>query len=94
MGQAHENACSNDVRCATGTLASFVAEAGSQGWLCAGAMRMEGSDDDAYEIFAALHAAGRLLPDGDDELRDRAERNARILEGAAEMMRDAIADGL
>ncbi len=34
-------------------------------WLCAGAQREEGSGDDAYELFAALHRAGRLLPDED-----------------------------
>jgi hypothetical protein len=51
-------------------------------WLCAGALRDEGSGDDAYEVFAALHAGGRLLPDADDELRDALERNARIIDDA------------
>jgi len=44
-------------------------------WLCAGAQREEGSGEDAYEIFAALHRAGRLLPDDDDRLRDELEEN-------------------
>ncbi len=35
-------------------------------WLCAAAQREEGSGEDAYELFAALHRAGRLLPDEDD----------------------------
>lgn len=52
-------------------------------WLCAGALREEGSGDDAYEVFAALHQAGRLLPDEDDRLRDALERNARIIDDAA-----------
>lgn len=52
-------------------------------WLCAAAQRQEGSSDDAFEHFAALHAAGRLLPDGDDRLRDALERNARIIDDAA-----------
>lgn len=52
-------------------------------WLCAAAQREAGSSDDAFEHFAALHAAGRLLPDRDDELRDALERNARIIDDAA-----------
>ncbi len=45
-------------------------------WLCAGAQREEGSGEDAYEIFAALHRAERLLPDDDDRPRDELERIA------------------
>ncbi len=52
-------------------------------WLCAAAQREVGSPDDAYEFFAALHAAGRLLPDDDDRLRDALERNARVIDAAA-----------
>lgn len=52
-------------------------------WLCAAAQREAGSPDDAYEFFAALHAAGRLLPDNDDRLRDALERNARVIDAAA-----------
>jgi hypothetical protein len=62
-------------------------------WLCAGARREEGSGDDAYEHFAVLHAAGRLLPD-DDRLRDALERNARIIDGAAAAIPGALADAL
>ena len=51
-------------------------------WLCAGAQREEGSGEDAYEQFAALHRAQRLLPDADDRLRDALERNARIIDAA------------
>jgi hypothetical protein len=52
-------------------------------WLCAAAQREAGSPDDAYELFAALHAAGRLLPDDDDRLRDALERNVRVIDSAA-----------
>lgn len=74
--------------------ASWLQAAAGRFWLCAGAMREQGSDDDAYEVFAELHAAARLLPDGDDELRDRAERNARILASAAEVIPGALAKAL
>jgi len=50
--------------------------------LCAGAQREEGSGEDAYEQFAALHRDQRLLPDKDDLLRDALERNARIIDAA------------
>ncbi len=60
-------------------------------WLCAGAQREEGSDADAYEIFAALHRAGRLLPDDDDQLRDELERSARIIDAAADSIPSLIA---
>lgn len=63
-------------------------------WLCAGAQREEASSDDAYERFAALHAAGRLLPDDDDRLRDALERNARIIDGAAAEIPGALSDAL
>lgn len=63
-------------------------------WLCAGALRDEGSGDDAYEVFAGLHAAGRLLPDADDELRDALERNARIIDDATAAIREALDDAL
>jgi hypothetical protein len=52
-------------------------------WLCAAGEREAGSLDDAFELFAALHEAGRLLPDDDDRLRDALERNARIIDSAA-----------
>ncbi|MGD0455920.1 MAG: hypothetical protein ABSB69_20230, partial [Solirubrobacteraceae bacterium] len=61
-------------------------------WLCAGAQREEGSGEDAYEIFAALHRAGRLLPDDDDRLRDELERNARIIDDAADSIASILAD--
>ena len=47
-------------------------------WLCAARRREEGSDDDAFEWFAELHAAGMLLPSADDRLRDRAEEAIRL----------------
>jgi hypothetical protein len=46
-------------------------------WLCAVRRREEGSDDDAFEWFAQLHRAGRLLPTDDDRLRDQAEEALR-----------------
>jgi hypothetical protein len=61
-------------------------------WLCAGAQREEGSGEDAYEVFAALHRAGRLLPDDDDRLRDELERNARIIDDAADSIPSVLAD--
>ncbi len=61
-------------------------------WLCAGAQREEGSGEDAYEIFAALHRAGRLLPDDDDRLRDELERNARIIADGADSIASILAD--
>lgn len=63
-------------------------------WLCAGAQREEGSGDDAYEHFAALHEAGRLLPGDDDDLRDALERNVRIIDAATEAIPEALADAL
>jgi len=63
-------------------------------WLCAGALREEGSGDDAYELFATLHAAGRLLPDADDHLRDALEHNARIIDAAATAIPDALDSAL
>jgi hypothetical protein len=38
--------------------------------------RQEGSDDDAYTWFAKLHADGKLLPSGDDRLRDAPRRSS------------------
>jgi hypothetical protein len=61
-------------------------------WLCAGAQREDGSGEDAYELFAALHRAGRLLPDDDDRLRDALERNARIIDEAADSIVSALAE--
>jgi hypothetical protein len=63
-------------------------------WLCAGAQRAAGSADDAYEYFIALHDAGRLLPDDDDRLRDALERNTRIIDAAAAVIPEALADAL
>lgn len=63
-------------------------------WLCAGAQRAAGSAEDAYKHFIALHDAGRLLPDDDDRLRDALERNARIIDAAAVVIPDALADAL
>jgi hypothetical protein len=59
-------------------------------WLCAGAQREEGSGEDAYEQFAALHRAQRLLPDADDRLRDALERNARIIDAARDSIDAAL----
>jgi hypothetical protein len=63
-------------------------------WLCAGALRDEGSGDDAFEVFAALHQAGRLMPVADDELRDALERNTRIIDNATEQIPDRLGDAL
>jgi hypothetical protein len=58
--------------------ATWVDEAPAILWLCAARRREEGSEDDAFEWFAQLHASGRLLPVDDDYLRDRAEAAARL----------------
>jgi hypothetical protein len=63
-------------------------------WLCAGAVREQGSGGDAYEVFAALHRAGRLLPDEDDHLRDALERNVRIIDDAADSIPAALAQAV
>jgi hypothetical protein len=60
--------------------------------LCAGAQREEGSGEDAYEQFAALHRDQRLLPDKDDLLRDALERNARIIDAANDSIDAALAE--
>ncbi len=61
-------------------------------WLCAAALREAGSADDAYELFTALHTAGRLLPDDDDRLRDALERNTRVIEAAAGEIPSVLAE--
>jgi hypothetical protein len=61
-------------------------------WVCAAAQREAGSQDDAYEYFAALHEAERLLPDGDDLLRDALERNARVIDAAVDEIRSVLAE--
>ena len=61
-------------------------------WLCAGAQREEGSGEDAYEFFAALHRTERLLPDDDDRLRDALERNARIIDEANDSIASLLAE--
>jgi hypothetical protein len=61
-------------------------------WLCAGAHREQGSSEDAYEVFEELHCAGRLLPDDDDRLRDVLERNARVIDAAADSIPVALAE--
>jgi len=63
--------------------ASWMEEAASRFWLLAGAIREEGSADDAFEVFEDLYETGRLLPEPADDLRDRAEFVARILAAAA-----------
>jgi hypothetical protein len=39
--------------------ATYLETEAGRFWLCAGAQREAGSGEDAYEIFAALHRAGR-----------------------------------
>ena len=55
-------------------------------WLCAVHRRQEGSDDDACTWFAKLHTGGKLLPSGDDRLRDRAEAVIRLQRGLTAAM--------
>jgi hypothetical protein len=63
-------------------------------WLCAVHRRQEGSDDDAYTWFAKLHADGKLLPSGDDRLRDRAEAVIRLQRGLTAAMLRLVDDAL
>jgi hypothetical protein len=63
--------------------ASWLEETQSRFWLLAGALREEGSSDDAFEVFKDLYEHGRLLPVEEDDRRDRAEFVARILQAAA-----------
>jgi len=72
--------------------ATWLEAGAARFWLCAGAHREQGSGDDAYELFAALNRAGRLLPDDDDHLRDALERNARIIDAASDAIAPAFAD--
>lgn len=72
--------------------ASWLEDDSARFWLCAGAQREQDSRDDPYELFAALHQAGRLLPDNDDRTRDALERDARIVDAAADSIEDALAD--
>lgn len=53
-------------------------------WLLAIAEREEGSSDDAFEVFRALHDDDALLPGDDDRLRDRAEAAIRFSEAVKE----------
>jgi hypothetical protein len=62
--------------------ATWTEEAAGRFWLLAGSLREAGSADDAFEVFKDLYDHGRLLPAQDDELRDRAEFVARILQAA------------
>ena len=74
--------------------ATWLEAGAARFWLCAGAHREEGSGEDAYEQFAALHRAQRLLPDKDDLLRDALERNARIIDAARDSIGSALAEAL
>lgn len=51
-----------------------------------------GLSEDAYEGFAALQQADRLLPDEGDRLRDALERNARIIDDATGSIPAALDD--
>jgi hypothetical protein len=62
--------------------ATWVEQSTERFWLLAGAIREQGSTDDAFEVFRDLHDRGQLLPQEPDELRDRAEFIARILQAA------------
>jgi len=48
-------------------------------WLCEVRRREEGSDDDAFDWFEALHRAGKLLPTDGGRLRDAAEEGIRVV---------------
>ena len=62
--------------------ATWVDDSDEIVWLCSAHRREDDSDEDAYAYFAQLHAAGALLPDDDDRLRDRAEGALRLQRGS------------
>lgn len=66
--------------------ATWVDEApgGDIFWLLGVAEREDGSADDAFEVFQALHAKDELLPSDDDRLRDRAEGAIRFSEAVTQ----------
>lgn len=74
--------------------ATWVDEANKRFWLCAGAKRIDGSPDDAFEHFTSLHSSGRLLPTSDDELRDRAEESARTIAEARSIIPKTLATAM
>lgn len=61
-------------------------------WLCAVRRREEGSDGDAFEWFAELHRAGRLLPTDDDRLRDQAEEALRSFRRLRKTLFELVAE--
>ena len=61
-------------------------------WLCAAETREEGSVDDAYEHFARLHDAKRLLPEHRDALRLKGESIARLVAVARDEAPRLVAD--
>jgi hypothetical protein len=70
--------------------ATWVEEEAGLVWLLAAAMREEGSEDDAFEMFEALNAAGTLLPTEEDRRRDRLEEVTRLVAA----IRRSAAEGL
>lgn len=72
--------------------ATWLEDDAERFWLCGAALREQGSRNDPYELFVALHDAGRLLPDDDDRERDALERDTRILDAAADAIEDALAN--
>jgi hypothetical protein len=74
--------------------ATWVDERNGVVWLCAVHRREQDSDDDAYAWFADLHASGRLLPSGDDRLRDRAEAVIRLQRGLTAGLLQLVDDAL
>ncbi|MGH3222755.1 MAG: hypothetical protein ACRDPY_29350 [Streptosporangiaceae bacterium] len=74
--------------------ATWVDEEHGIVWLCAVQRREQDSDDDAYVWFANLHRNGRLLPSGDDRLRDRAEAVLRLQRGLTAELLQLVDDAL
>jgi hypothetical protein len=71
--------------------ATWVEEGAGLVWLLTAAIREEGSeDDDAFEMFGVLNAAGTLLPTEDDRRRNRLEEVTRLVAA----IRRSAAEGL
>ena len=78
------------IRVSSARGATWLDEAREIVWLCASHRREQGSENDAYARFAALHVSGQLLPDADDDLRDRAEAAIRLQRGLTADLLDLV----
>ena len=78
------------IRVSSGRGVTWFEETKQVVWLCAARRREQDSDDDAYRHFARLHASAQLLPDDDDDMRDRAEAAIRLQRGVTADLLDLV----